>query len=252
MPEGGISTCLFLIVLFLKNNSEKERGSRMKVEIRLEEGSDAYQAEDGTVLLTVRKTLPVVRIEGGETAAAVINEAVRSYVKSGNMSGVSVDEILGWTKADYERRGRDNWKAYELETVYETKRADEKIISFKIVNDSYTGGAHPNVVAGGMTFDTQTGRRLAFADVVKDEKAAMTLVREFLLQETKKEVYAGMFFEGYEAQLGELLKEDTWYLSEVGMHVIGNEYIIAPHAAGIFDFVIPYAQADFMRDEFKR
>ena len=224
----------------------------MKGSIRLEEGADEYRAGDGTMLLNVYKRLPVVSIEDNEQVSAAINKAVRAYVQSGNLSGVSVDEILGWAEADYEVRGWDNWNAYELKTTYETKRADEKVISFKIVTDSYTGGAHPNTVASGITFDAQTGRYLALADVVKDEKAAVAKVLELLLTETKKMKYEGVFFKDYEKRLGELLTEETWYLSELGIHVIGNEYLIAPHAAGIFDFVIPYAQADFMREEYKK
>lgn len=224
----------------------------MKGNIRFEEGNDDYRAEDGTLLLRVRKKLPVVMLEGRKAVSMAINEAVRAYVQSKNWSGVSVDEILGWAMADYEVRGRENWKAYELKTGYETKRDDEKVISFKLLTDSYMGGVHPNTVAGGISFDTQTGRRLALADVVADENAARAEIVKFLLQETKREKYTGLFFEGYEERLEELLTEDTWYLSELGLNVIGNEYLIAPYAAGIFDFVIPYEQAQFMRDEYKK
>lgn len=224
----------------------------MKGNIRFEEGLDEYRAEDGTILLTVRKKLPVVMLEGKKSVSTVINEAVRDYVQSGNLAGVSVDEILEWAAADYKVKGWDNWRAYKLATAYETKREDERVISFKFLTDSYMGGVHPNTMAGGITFDTQTGRRFALADVVVDKSIAIAEIGEFLLQETKREAYAGLLFEGYEQRLGELLTEDTWYLSELGMHVIGNEYLIAPYAAGSFDFVIPYAQAQFLREEYKK
>ena len=60
-----------------------------------------------------------------------------------------------------------------------------------------------------------------------------------------------MFYDDYEDKIGDALTEDTWYLGNDGLHIIVNEYIIAPHAAGSFDFVIPYEEADFLKDEFK-
>ena len=44
----------------------------------------------------------------------------------------------------------------------------------------------------------------------------------------------------------------TGYLGDDGFHIIVNEYIISPHAAGIMDFVIPYGKADFLKEEFRK
>ena len=61
-----------------------------------------------------------------------------------------------------------------------------------------------------------------------------------------------MFYEDYEESIGDILTEETWYLGEDGFHIIVNEYIIAPHAAGILDFVIPYGEADFLKEEYRK
>ena len=72
------------------------------------------------------------------------------------------------------------------------------------------------------------------------------------MTETKKEEYAGIFYEDYEERLINLLREDAWYLDEDGFHIIANEYEISCYAAGDFDFVIPYEQAHFLKEKYRK
>lgn len=219
--------------------------------VRDEKETKEYKAEDGTVLLTVETIFPVVDISGNVQAAAAINDYIRNNMLFDHMLGMSVEEALEGAKLDYKALGKDNWYGYALSVKYALERMDDKVISFTILAYFDMGGAHPNAVSAGVTFDTQTGNRLMIADVAESEEAAFAAVLEFLLMETQKAEYEGMFFEGYKENLGSLLTEDTWYLGEDGFHIIGNEYIIAPHAAGILDFVIPYEQAGFLKERYR-
>ena len=237
----AVVLCMFSLTSCGKK--EVERGGNLY--IRLEEGTDEYKAEDGTVLLTVNSTWPVV-ISDNEEAAANINEYVASY----DLLGISVDNALEWAEADYEVRGKENWYGYVLDTKFSSARTDDSVISFVILAYSDMGGAHPNAVSAGLNFNPESGERLTLADVAIDEQKAVQAINEFILEETKKEE-GEMFFEGYEENIKDILTEDTWYLAEDGMHIIGNEYIISPHAAGILDFVIPYDKADFLKEEYR-
>ncbi len=221
--------------------------------IRFDEAEQTYQAEDGTELLNVQTRFPVVTIPGHEQAAEAINQYVRStQIFSGEgLAGISEEEALQWAEEDYKIRGKDNWYTeYMLYNGYGLQRMDDSVVSFVLETYSYMGGAHPNTVLHGLTFDTQTGERLTFADVAEKEEEASEAVLQFLLEETGKEEYQGAFFDGYEESLGDLLREDTWYLGEDGFHIIANTYAIAPYVAGSFDFVIPYKQADFLKERF--
>ncbi len=227
--------------------------------VRFDEAEQNYEAEDGTVLLTVQTRFPVVTIPGREQAAEAINRYVRSgqAFQSESPTGPPVEETLSWAEEDYKTRGKDMWPAaYLLYEGYWPGRLDENVVSFGLESYSYMGGAHPNMVVHGFVFDTQTGEKLSFADVVEDVDAASEAVVRFLLEETAKldeSVENGsIFFDGYEETLQSYPKEDKWYLGEDGFHIFIDTYEIAPYVAGNFDFVIPYGEADFLREKFKK
>ena len=227
--------------------------------VRFDEAEQNYEAEDGTVLLTVQTRFPVVTIPGREQAAEAINRYVRSgqAFQSESPTGPPVEETLSWAEEDYKTRGKDMWPAaYLLYEGYWPGRLDENVVSFGLESYSYMGGAHPNMVVHGFVFDTQTGEKLSFADVVEDVDAASETVVRFLLEETAKldeSVENGsIFFDGYEETLQSYPKEDKWYLGEDGFHIFIDTYEIAPYVAGNFDFVIPYGEADFLREKFKK
>lgn len=233
-----------------ENGSEKEKegsaAEKQEINIYFDEKSEEYYAEDTTLLLTVKEKIPVVEISGNKEASDEINKYIRSF----HLQGMSVEDARKWAEEDYITRGRDNWYGYEMQTIYLKERADDMVISFLVSSYSYMGGAHGNTVEGALNFDSYTGRRLTLTDVTKDEKAAVREIMKEILEQTKTEKYKDMLFEDYERSIGDLLTEDTWYLAEDGFHIIGNEYIISPHAAGILDFMIPYDKADFLKDQY--
>ncbi len=223
--------------------------------VRMDEAAEEYKAEDGTVLLTVEKVLPVVVISDNEKAADKINTYIREKGFFGEESllfDMSEKDTLEMAELRYEEGGGDSWVGeYSLSAGYIVTRMDERVISFDAGAYYFLGGAHPNTIEAGITFDTQTGKRLMLADVVKDKEEAAAAVKEFLLAETGKEEYQGVLFGDYETYLDDLFSETTWYLGEDGFHIIANTYSIAPYVAGSFDFVIPYGQADFLKEEYR-
>ena len=232
-----------------EGNGEEGAGKKAEaggnVYVRIDESKEEYKAEDGTVLLTITNKWPVVTISDNEQAAAAINEAVLAYIPGDE------DKMQEWAAEDYKTWGKDNWFGYETDLEFIPERADEEVISFSMIAYFDMGGAHPNASFSGVNFSTKTGKRLTLDDITMEKEAAVSAIQGFLLEETKKEEYTDMFYDDYEDKIGDALTEDTWYLGKDGLHIIVNEYIIAPHAAGSFDFVIPYEEADFLKDEFK-
>ncbi len=233
-----------------EGKEEAEEGNdagNQTINITFEEKTEEYTAKDKTLLLTIRETIPTVDIAGNKEASQAINEYTRTF----NLHGMSVEDAKKWAEEDYITRGKDNWYGYDMETVFSLNRADETVISFLVNASSYMGGAHPNTLEAALNFDPKTGKRLTLADVTTDEKTAVKEIVNAIWRQTKQEKYSGMFFEGYESSVGDLLTEDTWYLGEDGFHIIGNEYIISPHAAGILNFIIPYAEAGFLKEKYR-
>ncbi|NLL77749.1 MAG: DUF3298 and DUF4163 domain-containing protein [Clostridiales bacterium] len=231
----------------LNEAKEGNIADNQTINISFAQKSEEYYAGNRTLLLRERATIPVVDIAGNEAASDAINR----YVSTFDIQGMSVEEARKWAEEDYKARGQVNWYGYEMETSYFSERADYAVISFLIDAYSYMGGAHPNSVEAALNFDPQTGKRLTLADVTIDERTAVRGITEAILEQTKQEKYKDMLFEGYESSVGDLLTEDTWYLGKDGFHIIGNEYIISPHAAGILDFVIPYEKAVFLKDKYR-
>lgn len=221
------------------------------ISIRFDESRKEYKAEDGTVLLTVESVLPVVDMAQNAEAAEAINRSVRNA----DIQGFVVEDAIVWAEEDYKEKGGDNWYGYSMGNTFTSQRADEAVISFTADGYSYMGGAHPNSVRSGFNFEPQTGRLLALDDITADRKAAEEAVNAYILsyiaKELEKEENQGMYFEDYESYTEQLLSDTTWYLAEDGFHIIGNEYIVSPHAAGILDFLIPYEQADFLKREYR-
>ncbi len=217
------------------------------IHVRFDQTTDEYKADDGTVLLTVNKTIPIVT-----TQSEAVSNAINEYVKNYNVMGVSTDEALKWAQSDYKNRGKANWdQGYMMEIVYSLERNDPAVLSFIINAESNMGGTHPSEYRAALNFDSQTGKRLRLADVITtEEKAAVKAIQAAILEQTRQEKYKDMLFKGYEESIDDLLTEDSWYLGKEGLHIIGNEYIISPYAAGILDFFIPYNRADFIKEEY--
>ena len=222
--------------------------------MRTQETAEEYKAADGTLLLIVERAYPVVDMPDRKEAAQAINAYIREgeFYGGESIAGMSEEELFESAEMDYKERGKDNWYGeYSYSTGYRLGRMDDKAISFLLSSYFYLGGAHPNTFDVGLTFDAQTGQRLLLADVVQDEAAAVEAAVGFLIKETEKEEYGGVFFSNYKDSLAGLVADGSWYLGEDGFHIIANTYAIAPYVAGSFDFVIPYGEADFLKEEYR-
>lgn len=224
----------------------EEADAAGNIYIVMEPSEMEWEAEDGTIVLKTEREIPVVTISENEESAAAIN----GYIESNYPD--SDEELLAMAREAYADLGKENWHAFASGETFLPERTDAEVISFTITNYWDMGGAHPNSGRSGLNFSTATGKKLSLEDVMVDKEAATAAIHAFLLEETKKEEYEGMFFEGYEESIGDILTEDSWYLGEDGFHIIVNEYIISPHAAGIMDFVVPYGEADFLKEEFRK
>lgn len=223
-----------------------------QVTITFSKGTDTIKNAEGVFLLSVDSQFPIIKIEGNQAATDKVNAYYKEIQKQFDQT---VEKLLGNAKADYDSRTKEQlayWNGYAVSTQYEKARIDDKVIS--LVNHYYefTGGAHPNSSRWAENFATSTGKYLTLKDVVKDEMQARKDIEAYILKLTKNPQYKDYFFEGYEAHIPELLTDNTWYFSDEGFVVIANEYIIGPHVVGILEFTIPYSDAVFLKDAYRK
>lgn len=210
--------------------------------------SSAY-AEDGTSLLW----------QGNAVRLSIRDEGYEALKKS--LADYSDEEEALFRKEMEmeEEYARENQKAFPEEFLFyslkhEAKvlRADSKVFSFRMINSSYTGGAHGNSVVTGEAFDSQTGQRLELSDVVTDLEGFYSV----LIQALKNREDADGYVPGWEETVrsrvyGETINGITcelqWALGPDGMEVYFSPYDIGPYAMGTVTAVIPYEESRAIR-----
>lgn len=218
--------------------------------VSFDEKTELRKNSSDIIMMESKYKFPIVQITGNKAASDKIN----TYYTDAKVSFQKVvNELTAYAEEDYKERNKEQleyWNGYFASMEYQAERADDQIISLVGSYSEYTGGAHPNATKFADNFSVKTGERLAFKDVVEDEAEARKTIVEYIIKETKKAEYADYFFDDYEKNIPDLLTDTTWYFSNKGLVVIANEYIIGPHAMGIVEFTIPYAQAGFLKDSY--
>ena len=118
---------------------------------------------------------------------------------------------------------------------------DDHLLSLRITEYDYTGGAHGSTVNSYYVMDRKTGQKLLLGDIVDlNNTDFKSLVVKYLKEKISKN--PEMFFEGAEQNIenGYQNNEFNYYLTKEGVGVEFGQYEIAPYAAGMQDIVIPY------------
>lgn len=203
---------------------------------------------DNALLLDCKMQSIQVVIPGNQEAEDLINQffADRQAAFEDTAEVYQSMAIRSMAASAMETEGgpTENWTGYRLGQTYSVKRVDAQMIS--IVEDWYTdtGGAHPDAVRVAYNFDTQTGRRMTLSDVASDLDEIRMKSVEYLGELFLEPEWTDKLLPDYRNHLEDILTDSTWYTDEAGFHMICNEYIITPHAAGILEFLLPYEEVD--------
>lgn len=249
--------------------SDEESGAKaVSLEISFEKETGEMKSDDGSVsYLKYEFNMPKVTSTDNPEAAGQIN----SYFAQQKEALLSdCNEYYEWAKEDYQTRldiaQEDGTEepteadfGYYSSTDYTVTRQDDTVISFREMSTTYTGGAHGNNIVAGVTFDAKTGQRIQLADLLEDEEGGKSQIDQLLLEKAQEmqekaiqdEGY-GIFFEEYENYIPDVLTEDSWYLTEDGMTIVSNEYLLAPYAAGATYFELPYETCDFIKEVYRK
>ena len=118
-------------------------------------------------------------------------------------------------------------------------RADNKVFSFEVNDQSYSGGAHGDYIFTGYNFDSKTGKQLRLSDVSSDPEQVIDNSLSFL--EANKD-YFGLF-DDYEETIKKIDIDKINFVMYVdGLELIFNPYEIAPYAAGDIRVFVEYEE----------
>jgi len=124
---------------------------------------------------------------------------------------------------------------YVCHTEFEVKHAEGGILSLVTLFYGYTGGAHGLTVQKAVNYDLHSRRQLTLKDVVQHPDAV-----QIILEEVNHQIAADPQFYFPDVLPVSHLNEQDFYLTEAGLVVFYQLYDIAPYAAGIREFTIPW------------
>ena len=180
--------------------------------------------EGDVTAFTVNTSYPV--IEGEAAGIEAINAAIAADAQA---RAAAYEANEGESAKEFVASGQETSSLWSCDIDYEIKYLDNSIVSMYITEVSYMGGAHPNTVPRGLTFDMQTGERMSADDFMEnalDEgKAGIKAMAE-----SDPESYP--FYDDATFELS----EDDWYIENSQLVFIVPPYEIAPYAAGIIEY----------------
>lgn len=147
---------------------------------------------------------------------------------------------------EYEYSVANNFPIREFE-VYEDFNVTYNqncVLSLYFGQYEYTGGAHGMTIRSSDTWDLQRSRKMELKDLFAVKQNYNEYVIAQINQQIAEDIASGddMYFEDYPHLVVNNFKPNNFYLTEDGAVFYYQHYDIAPYAAGIRTFLIPYSQ----------
>lgn len=234
--------------------TESEEGSvqEQQVTITCQTESNSVNAQDGREIYTYEYSYPLVTIAGNEQAA---QEIARDQVERKNKFLESSKENENAAKEMYaqitEEEQKENFQSYENYGYCNVERNDSRVISFIASTWAYLGGAHGGSYYEGVNYDRNTGKLLTLEDIFEDKATGLEEMKSYILKQCESSYYQERLYDDYQNDIDSILTEEFWYLGKDGVHVISNEYMLGPYAAGNFEFIVPYTELNELKEEYK-
>ncbi len=219
-------------------------------------------------ILTFSYVTPKIRIEGRDEAAAKINEYIamldETYYTGNDYGDGPSSGYNGMLEAAEDNytyavtmRDRSLPLEFSASRTARVARIDSRMINLVFDSYEYTGGAHGFYADRAYVFDTETGERLkleALAAEGEDLQAALISGMKELVKadpEYYEEHLAEDFVaeSDYDTAFSALLRDGAWYFNNEGLVIFSDLYELAPYAAGLTEFVLPYEKLQGVIDE---
>lgn len=226
-----------------------------EIDVQIETEAQKYLLEDGKTLgLDYSAQKPVVTITGNEGASKAINDDIemiyQSFKEGGDKAAgiMGIDETLEeaqkyWTIMK-EDGSENEFAGYVLYREVWPAAQNDKVLSLVYEEYTYLGGAHGGSFRFATNYDSQTGNRILLEDLMVDPASFTQFCTNKMIEMSTGPRYENgeIWFEDYKENIPALVSDGSWYFSDEGLVFIANEYALAPYAAGIIEFTIPYSE----------
>ncbi|WP_297990803.1 DUF3298 and DUF4163 domain-containing protein [Anoxybacillus sp.] len=113
------------------------------------------------------------------------------------------------------------------------------VLSIPVTLYSYTGGAHGMTVKVPNNFDFHEGKSLQLTDLFKKGTNYKQVITNEVIAQIKKE--NDLYFDNAIDVVKKMPDDQPYYITSDGIVVYYGLYEIAPYAAGIREFLIPFS-----------
>jgi len=146
---------------------------------------------------------------------------------------------------EYEYSVANNFPVREFEAYedFNVTYNQDCVLSLYFDQYEYTGGAHGMTIRSSDTWDLQRSKKMVLSDLFEKEQDYNAYVIAQINQQIAEDIASGddMYFEDYQHLVVNNFKPNNFYLTEEGAVFYYQHYDIAPYAAGIRTFLIPYS-----------
>ena len=154
-------------------------------------------------------------------------------------------DLLPQAESQFDGMQDGAFMPYSVNWSFDTTRFDEKVVSVLQTGYRQTGGAHPQNLLAAQNFNAENGGLLALGDLFTVEESVYmetirTLVLPMMQQREQKE--EAFYYGGYEGYMMQVFNPADFCLTETGLRLFWQTDSIAPHAAGVQIFDLPFQQ----------
>ena len=199
-----------------------------------QEFAQDFTASDGTVVMTVDYVFPAIEDAGSVPAWQKITSY---YAQEGEAYMDTARELAGYASGDYEvaQVMGEDFLPYGEAHSYRIAYQGEQVVSIvrSYYANSVTGAAHPANYQFSEQFDLETGDVLTLDAFFSDFASARSRILDLLAQKSSGAGYS-------REDLEEQFDERYFYLTDSGFVFYYQPDTLAPYAAGLLEFSIPY------------
>ena len=169
-------------------------------------------------------------------------DAVRQYTKDYLKAYRELDNDY---KTDLKRASKElpigSWYSYYENSFIDYTFNQKGLLSFVVIFENYTGGAHGSNTSTNCVFDLHSGQPISEKDIFKEgyEKDLSKLIIKDLVRQNdltdKKELEKVGFF-----SVEEIYPNDNFLVSKKGLTYTYNEYEITPYAMSKITVNLPF------------
>ncbi|MCX2680574.1 DUF3298 and DUF4163 domain-containing protein [Galbibacter sp. EGI 63066] len=203
-------------------------------------------------------TIDVPQAQGEDTAVAKINQEIHDYIirvfdytEENEIS--SIDDAVEAFKNGYQtlkKRFPDDIVSWQADITGDVVYRNKHLVSIRIENYMFTGGAHGYSYIYFLNFDINTGKVLEQSDLFTDLGAFTDLAEQIFRKQEGIEPEANINNSGFMFENDQFHLPNSIGFNEKGIELIYSPYEIAAYSDGFTTIDIPLEQVkEFIKPE---